>query len=1375
MTDFSTTTSPSAASPASFGAFQPQSPFESTATESFLQRFDNALDPAQLTGPEPLPSIVPSLPENLSSIQGKYAELAPLINELPERIRNSLLDFDSKRVARGSKPLTRDETLTIIETVMAQTPATPPPERSLWNVPGNVLSDLGSIVKSIPQIPMALVNEFTSLGQMGEGSNAISQLANAPGVRMLPGSFIVGNLAEGDVANLAKHPLFTALDALPFASQVAKGTRVGQVATETAEAAGKTPRPLAAALTQTLDENGNLIDRTPRMMVKRLRDETGLGVKLDNVFGSRSRNTMREFEMARMKVIAEAQGLEPNADVVAEATRRAVALNEKFGFSETQIADLYRKFGEGVPASQLTAQELAYRSEYRDILRTFGEENVRRGDMAMIGDELYPMAQAEEIITVEREASHTRAMAALRREWQGAGKRFTPTDLGEFLDDALNRRDPAGPAKTAWQVKELHALINVMDAYGYQMADVRKLLRSANRSNSKFSLVDVADAIRSEFGSTDWDSLTRRPTANQVAMALRKMNDNDPQAIRLQMAVTSGNGPEISRALKNILNRKNRKELFTPEFVEAVRNLRDQQHVDMTLRNYTQRRADLSAQKLNTLMDKTAPARFGPLIGKYTREGVEVATRDAVRPGTYGTKKILGANAEFVRMEEMALGRTLTADEVADVVRRIKEEDWGSFSFGDQVGRTADMGGMGGMVDEVVDVAAANRRAIANFYQGIEAEVAKTWRYLKERGEDPTFVHTATRARVHATLRPAPGPLPVNLSQVQERAVDLTPGIQNPGVALSHQGMELLMRRSSEDALDHVLQQYGVPEFELRQRYGVAARESANLDPFWGFKGELKDIVQKRYMPVDLNNLGFDWRSARLSKYNQETFFVPRAVYETLSQITNRPKSAFGNIIDPVTRVFRASVIGLSPRTQLYNILGGATMLMGETGPGGFKYLKQAYEWSKNPELIPTDQVALRRVIGAQREIMRDFDEGLSAVERQKKAMWNAQFAGGRQLGNWWKQIQESRATKGLGKATDFMYDLNARMDDMYRTMAYLYGYDKQLTKDMSREVAERAGMEMLQKVMMDWAGMTPVERTILKGVLPFYSFINHAVRYVFRYPIDHPLRAGVLGAFGRAQQDDLDAMLPDRFLGAFFFGAMDDNGKQNALNLTPFNPFGDVANMVTFSGFLSALNPVFATVLDSVGIDRGEAELYPSLRFNPETGRLEGVRTNPLLAFAGNVIPQTEVLATVLGAHTNLSEQIRRDPAGAWRSIASAGGFPILWRNYNVPQEQFKTELARHDSQSNALNAALKSGNWSEAGRYPGLAGIRENVASLPPEVLATFTPPEAQAIRAQLEALLAGQQGQWSPPDGYSELLDAAITPTPSPIAQSFSIGGI
>jgi hypothetical protein len=936
-------------------------------------------------------------------------------------------------------------------------------------------------------------------------------------------------------------------------------------------------------------------------------------------------------------------------------------------------------------------------------------------------------------------------VVALRQEWQGRGKRFAADDLRSYVDDALNRTE----ARTPLQVREFHALINTMDGYGYNVADSRKLLRSTGRRDSRFGLVDVAQQLRDEIDNTDWATLQRRPVPNEIVSYLRKVDGKDRQAIRLEMAIAQGSGKEITKALKNILSRQNYKpEVYTPEFVEAVRALRDQQQADLILKKYTRRGADLALQKKYTLEKNTPPAKFGPLIGKYTKEGINWSERDPVRPGTWKKRQVKGAINEFVFREEQTLGRKFGPQDIADVAKRIDEENWHSFSFADP-------------------------KEVANFYKGIENEVKQSWLYLRAQGAEPSFVHVATRARVHATLRPAPGPLPVNLSQVRERAVDMTPGINNPGVALSHQGMEMLMRRASEEALDAVLKQYGVPEWELRDRYRAPAREAASMDPFSGFKAESKDIIQKRWMPVDLNNLGFDWRSARLSKYNQETMFVPRAVYETLSQLTNRPKSAFSNMVDPVTKVFRASVIALSPRVQLYNVLGGATMLMGETGPGAFRYWNKALKWSKNPEMIPAEMIELRRSLGSQRQIMKDFDEGLSAVERQKKAMWNAQYAGGKTLGRIWRQIQESKIASGVSKASDVMYDLNARMDDMYRTMGYLHGYDKAVTKGLSREVSERAGMEMLRKVMMDWSGMTPVERTIIKGVIPFYSFMNHAVRYVFRYPIDHPLRAGVLGAFGRSQQDDMDAMLPDRFLGAFFFGDTGSRGGRNALNLTPFNPFGDVANMLTFAGFLSSLNPVAATALEAAGLERGEAELYPSLRYNSETGRLEGVRTNPLMAFAGNVVPQSELLLSLLGAHTQLSEQIRRDPAGAWRSIASAGGLPILWREYNVPQEQFKAELARQDSQKNTLNNALKTGNWDEVSRYPGLAGVQERVSGLPSEVLAQFTPPEQEAIRSQLEALLAGQAGKWKAPDGLNELLNAALQPNPT--AQTYKIGGI
>ena len=55
------------------------------------------------------------------------------------------------------------------------------------------------------------------------------------------------------------------------------------------------------------------------------------------------------------------------------------------------------------------------------------------------------------------------------------------------------------------------------------------------------------------------------------------------------------------------------------------------------------------------------------------------------------------------------------------------------------------------------------------------------------------------------------------------------------------------------------------------------------------------------------------------------------------------------------------------------------------------------------------------------------------------------------------------------------------------------------------------------------------------------------------------------------------------------------------------------------------------STLFDSVGLtNSGKADLYPSLRFNPDTARLDMVQENPLVSFAKNTVPQSEILLTM-------------------------------------------------------------------------------------------------------------------------------------------------
>src|SRR5690606_18834955 len=96
-----------------------------------------------------------------------------------------------------------------------------------------------------------------------QGMNQLAAVLNAPGVRMAPGAFVAGQLAQGTAGarELATHPLMAFLDVLPVANKAAAGTQVGRLATQAAEQAGRRPRALTALVTGKVlrDADGNLV------------------------------------------------------------------------------------------------------------------------------------------------------------------------------------------------------------------------------------------------------------------------------------------------------------------------------------------------------------------------------------------------------------------------------------------------------------------------------------------------------------------------------------------------------------------------------------------------------------------------------------------------------------------------------------------------------------------------------------------------------------------------------------------------------------------------------------------------------------------------------------------------------------------------------------------------------------------------------------------------------------------------------------------------------------------------------------------------------------------------------------------------------------
>jgi hypothetical protein len=210
--------------------------------------------------------------------------------------------------------------------------------------------------------------------------------------------------------------------------------------------------------------------------------------------------------------------------------------------------------------------------------------------------------------------------------------------------------------------------------------------------------------------------------------------------------------------------------------------------------------------------------------------------------------------------------------------------------------------------------------------------------------------------------------------------------------------------------------------------------------------------------------------------------------------------------------------------------------------------------------------------------------------------------------------------------------------------------------------------------------------------------------------------------------------------LNSFFLGHPDKDGHVTSINIGGMNPFRDAANYMTLTGFLSGVNPLFQTVLNLAGVEpsRPGTNLYPNLRYDPESGRLTDSAPNPLSTLLTNVVPQAGILTGLLDSSSEMQELFRFDPATGMRFLASTSGVPVLWRDLSVHEEQFKAELRRDEAMSRVLSDALRTGDWTTAATYPQLRPVLGQVQVLQGQSAEKYARLNPQTIQ-QLQNTLA------------------------------------
>ena len=1246
------------------------------------------------------PPIDPRYRDHLTSLTNKYRELSPFVAQLPEPVRESLIRLDAGRVARGAPPLTRRQTILAATTAATGEPQTPAPERDPLNVLGNIRGDIRDILRSIPRLPVAAFQEAMALPRIGEhmaeaqgqGMNPLAAILTAPGVRLLPGAYTFGNIMQGTTGlrELITHPVQTFLDVLPFANRAAAATRTGRLLTEAAEQAGRRPRPLTGMLT-----NRAVIDPAtgqPTLARTRLgtlideaRTNWRLGQTLDAAFGRTSRDIMRYRGQLEARYKALAQGFATPADEIEAFLPRIQQMFERHAKTYPQLLDeseagaAWRaQVAEDFARGDTAKYDPSFVADYREIVDDIGREAVNRGILGEYQGEIYPLHVARQLRAREARVNTTRRLIAARNEYINPSGTLTVDQMRAMVDDLFNEPTHTGRSHVA------RAMMHVLDAYGIPIDNIRSALASLHRSRGNWVGVRAAfdDALAI---AQQQQTLTPRRSLTEIIDILDKSGARkDPQVAILKKAVAGGRRNEVTAALKNLYSRKppHFPDNLWPGLRDDIRSASRRMEFDMKVgKKATDKRLQAQEKALQDAIARTPPARFDALLADEMRRRIENV---AIKPG-------------------------MSADEAAQIVTAIQERRWQAVFPG-------------------MDPA-----DIESYLRTVESEVKQTWQDLRAAGHDPIFVHKVSPARATSAQTGNINPIPVSPSQGKERALDLSPSVNDLQLALTHQAGELLQQMYRERFVEHVIDAAGKPEAQLRQELAPFARMRAQMDPTLDFEGHLQEIIRQRFRRFNPDEAGYSWGGVRLDKYRQDTWYLPIAVADNLQRLT-KPPSMIARTLEPFTDVFRYNVIGLSPSVIVNNFLSNAVATLAEAGPGPFKYWSQAREWLRDPRLIPDERL---------KALILSDNPVLPTVNRNSwlKPHNFAKFVAGHNAAKVFYESAAANAIRRGKSALDGVVEKSTRLqslgDNIYRAMIYMDEYDKLIKRGKTAEQAALGAIEQVNRVIVDYTAFTPIERQAIRTIIPFYSFMGHAMRFVMRYPLDHPVRAAIVSKLAAAEKERLGA-LPDEFLGYLPLPFGGGDGKKTMIPLRPFDPFGDISDMFSIAGWLGATNPLIQTALESVGVRQGQADAYPTMRYNPDTDRMEPVRPGFLPTLIENVIPRAGLLTAPLGLNEVQNELRQRDPAAANRQLLQMAGIPTLWRSIDVPREQMEAELARQQSERDVRNAALRSGDWREALRYPNLRAYFDQVLTLESAQIADLTPDDPQTIAEGLRRLI-------------------------------------
>ena len=613
-------------------------------------------------------------------------------------------------------------------------------------------------------------------------------------------------------------------------------------------------------------------------------------------------------------------------------------------------------------------------------------------------------------------------------------------------------------------------------------------------------------------------------------------------------------------------------------------------------------------------------------------------------------------------------------------------------------------------------------------YMRVQEDMFSELASLRARGQVPLYVHNLSTYDVDEGLSPdynvfIRGVKPRRASASFSKTWGYTPTIYDIGAGMLKAtkdmvesdmlekfiSQELMPRLYDAGDMQSIIRNYYSTEIanlaEQSAREGAPRTETALSVIDRG----LKKFNLVAFDPKDMFGEGFSHPALN------KPYYINADLARTFKGTIDKFQFPAQNIVDRGTNLFRFSILGLSPRYTAHILFGGTFLVALRAHPGMLKFIGNAVHFGIHNSF---DDNTLKRFPDAPELIGTHSTQEGAAMAQYHYATMNS--AGRNWLIPEWmsrhglddtykNRIQAAldinmRFTRGITRAQKALVYLDAaaraqRDGTMYyadelvpRTDAEgnavthpVTGrqmYDTVRSKvPMTAKEAHKEGMDAVTEVMGNLRHMTPLERSLLTRVFPFYGWTKHILQYVMSYPFDHPYRAMILGNIAQQDSEDTASGLPLRIQLLTFVGQPDEYGNVTAIDTKALDPLRDTANYASLTGLFESLNPAitaFGGLVDPQ-FSYGGQNMYPNVTFSNLYGTKTSSAGGGLFTAAEQFVPQL----TALDAAFNLSGQyayLAQDPQSFDKKVFESLGLPFTPEQLNLRQIAAQQELDRYN-----------------------------------------------------------------------------------------------